>query len=152
MKIYVMLTRRRLAMMLAVLLIGVAITGEICSVVGIRENGRTNRYRVEYISNLGYTLVSDDCIEKRNITIPSEFSDVYNKYNDIQCKAGYDLKPYAGCDVTVYTYLIEGITDSEDERRVNLLVYNGRIIGGDVSSVSINGSMQALNGENNFGG
>ena len=94
----------------------------------------------EYLSSLGYEFEND--AEVKEITIPTEFDDVYNTYNELQKEAGYDLLPYAGEKCEVYTY--ELLNHPFGECRANIIVRRGRIIGGDISSVNIDGFMESL--------
>ena len=48
-----------------------------------------------FISNFGWEIRSEPD-EIREIIIPVEFDDVYNKYNEIQLSQGYDLREYSG--------------------------------------------------------
>ena len=70
----------------------------------------------------------------------------YRNYNELQKKAGFDLSAYKGSKAKVYTYkvLSYGPFKAQDNARLNLIVYNGRIIGGDISTVAINGVMLPL--------
>lgn len=107
-------------------------------------NGKTNAQRVAFIKSLA--LVPDeDNAEKKQITIPETFSAVYSNYNDLQKKSGYDLSAYKGASALVYTYPVGKISqENDDEYYVNLIVYKGRIIGGDICSRNFNGEMLPL--------
>lgn len=79
------------------------------------------------------------------IVIPTEFSDVYQRYNNLQKKQGYDLSAYRGERVTRYTFAVLNFTEYDgspcDNAEAHLLVCGGEIIGGDVCSLSISGRM-----------
>ena len=106
--------------------------------LGIDNSGETYAQRIRFLSKLGYSVgFSDE--ESENIKIPMEFGDVYSKYNELQLKSGTNLLNYRGADCTRYTYFEEG-----SDRRFNLIVYEGRIIGGDVCTVALDGEMTAL--------
>lgn len=83
-------------------------------------------------------------IERTMVTIPSHFDNVYENYNIIQKKAGYDLKKYSGKTVWRYTFRVINLS-SDHEVRANILLFNNRIIGGDVMSTALNGFMYPLN-------
>ena len=53
----------------------------------------------------------------------------------------YDLSNYKGCEVVIYTYNINAPTGYSGECVINIIVYNNRVIGGDVSSVALGGFM-----------
>ncbi|MEG1887847.1 MAG: DUF4830 domain-containing protein, partial [Oscillospiraceae bacterium] len=92
------------------------------------------------ISDCGWKI-DESTLETADIIIPFEFGDVYEKYNQIQKKQGFDLGNYKGENVTRYTYKVLNYPESSDNIRVNLLVLKGRIIGGDVCSLDIEGFM-----------
>ena len=78
---------------------------------------------------------------KTKIKIPTEFSEIYEEYNEKQIKAGFNLKDYKGRQATLYSYPLE---DFGEGVYISLIVCDGRIIGGDVSSVSANGFVLPL--------
>ena len=66
----------------------------------------------------------------RNVTIPMEFNDTYNKYNDLQKKIGLDLSRYKGRTAEEITYELK---NSETKYAV-LLVYENRVIGAHLTN------------------
>ena len=105
----------------------------------------TNDQREEYLTSLGWEFKTN-CDEKQ-VQIPSEFNDVYTRYNEIQKSQGFDLEPYKGQEVTVYTYNITNYAGYENRDCIyaNLIVCNNMLIGGDVCSTSVSdGFMQTL--------
>ena len=105
----------------------------------------TNDQREEYLTSLGWEFKTN-CDEKQ-VQIPSEFNDVYTRYNEIQKSQGFDLEPYKGQEVTVYTYNITNYAGYENRDCIyaNLIVCNNMLTGGDVCSTSVSdGFMQAL--------
>lgn len=103
----------------------------------------TNAQRVTFLKSLGWQ-VDDDPVEVVEVVIPKTFNAVYNNYNAIQKAQGFDLLPYRGTRAKRWTYNVKNYPGATAGVRANLLVYNGRLIGGDVSSVAINGFMQGL--------
>ena len=102
----------------------------------------TNDDRVGYLQSLGYR-VKPECAVAKEVVIPNEFGDVYENYNELQRSAGFDLSSYRGKNVDFYSYKIL----NEDFSRnfyANLLICDGTVIGGDVSSSEINGTMYPL--------
>lgn len=136
---YVTLTRKGIVAAMALLMLAVAVSSRFSAAGMAPQNGKTNAERLNYIKSLGID-VDEECSETAEITLPVKFGDVYTKYNNIQKQAGYDLLPYGGCNVTRYTYL----TADGTGKRVNLLVYKGRIIGGDISDTALDGGMLPL--------
>lgn len=97
--------------------------------------------RRNYVSSLKITL-SDEPPVVQNIVIPSEFSEVYERYNELQKEAGFDLWEYRGEYAVQYSYVATGFAD--DTVKVNLILYKERLIGGDVSSTRLDGFMTGL--------
>lgn len=139
MKLFITLSKRTLCIILAFLVISFIIIGQLFTVKTGRIDGSTNALRLEYISGLGYTA-DETAVAVKEIVIPENFSDVYNKYNRLQQTAGFDLSSYKGDSACVYTYRL---SDSDDTV-INLIVAHNNIIGGDISSVRIDGEMKAL--------
>ncbi len=67
---------------------------------------------------------------------------VYNNYNNLQLEAGYDLSLYKGKDCIMYTYEI--YNHPFGKAFAHIIVYKGEVIGGDISSVNLDGFMTAL--------
>ncbi len=88
------------------------------------------------VKEMGYDDVSETPYEVVEFTIPMEFNEVYTRYNELLKTAGYDLSPYKGKLCKRYTYLIPS-----RNARANILVYEGEIIGGDISSITLDGIM-----------
>ena len=105
--------------------------------------------RLAFITGLGW-IVDEEPIEIRQIAIPQEFDEVYDNYNEIQLSQGYDLTEYAGRSAKRWTYVIRNYPDvsaDEDYIRINLLVCDGKIIGGDVCSIRLDGFMHSFEKE-----
>lgn len=108
-----------------------------------------NKERLQFISQFGWE-VSDEPEEVCEIIIPQEFDDVYNNYNELQLKQDCDLRDYAGLRVKRWTYIIKnypGYSETDTCVRINLLIYNGIVIGGDVSSTELSGFMHTFRKE-----
>ena len=74
--------------------------------------------------------------------IPVEFDDVYEEYNALQRKQGFDLRKYRAHNVKRYTYELAG--DTAVPLNAELLVENGVIIGADIVSPVAGGFQGAL--------
>lgn len=116
------------------LLEGVLITGADAADI------RNADARLEYLSELGIE-VDTASLEQTEVQIPCTFGSVYEKYNELQKSAGFNLADYKGVSAIKYTYRV---LETSDEVYVNLLCYKGRVIGGDVSSRQLNGFMLPL--------
>ena len=102
----------------------------------------TNEERVAYLQSLGWEVEQTPILEQE-ITLPKEFPDVLNQYNELQRQQGFDLEEYAGKKLTLYTYRITNHPDAE-EADASLYVYRSTLVGGDVHSTSFTGFMTAL--------
>lgn len=80
---------------------------------------------------------------KEYITIPSEFNDVYEKYNSLQIQQGFNLESYKGKEAERRTYDVTNAVKAS-ELKVNLIIYESRVIAGDLCTVSLDGAMTAL--------
>ena len=146
MKIYITFTKKMLFCVFCIIVISICLISRYYEVLGAtQENGDTHKKRLDYLSNLGCEII-DEQAQSKKITIPSEFSDVYKTYNKLQKSSGYDLSQFKGEGCIVYTYRVKRFADFSDKdfANANLIVYNGRIIGGDISSSKINGKMYPL--------
>lgn len=106
-----------------------------------------NEQRIAFLEGFGWA-VSPEPIEIVEVIIPSEFSEVYQNYNDIQKLQGYDLMKFRAKRVKRYTYEVTNYpsdTGSPRENvRANMLVYDGRVIGGDICSTELAGFMHGF--------
>lgn len=105
--------------------------------------------RLAFISHYGWEVDKDE-VEIQEIVIPDVFDDVYNNYNEIQLEQGFDLTKYAGQRVKRWTYVVRNYPDTSPEDdfiRLNLLISDGVIIGGDVCSVKLDGFMHEFDKE-----
>lgn len=100
-----------------------------------------------FLASLGYDF-SQNHTEK-TFFLPNSFDLVYNNYNGIQKEAGFDLLPYRGKRCIMYTYEI--YNHPFGKCRANIIVCQSQIIGGDISSVSLDGFMTGLVPKNSGG-
>ena len=99
--------------------------------------------RVSFAKSLGYTVdVSSESAQ--TVIIPVEFDSVYTTYNKLQLEAGFDLEGYKGKTAVIYTYEITNYGDSSDVVYMHFIVFDGKLIGGDICSARLNGFMHGL--------
>lgn len=98
-----------------------------------------------FVSQYGWE-VNEEPVEVQEVIIPQEFDDTYTAYNEIQKAQGFDLTVYAGLRAKRWTYTVENYTgyENKDCIHVNILVYDGLVIGGDVCSVELDGFMHGF--------
>ncbi|MBR5155199.1 MAG: DUF4830 domain-containing protein [Clostridia bacterium] len=105
----------------------------------------TNRMIVDYVGNLGW-VINPSPAEISHLTIPDEFDMVYETYNAVQKKSGFDLTEFKGKKVTRYTYQVQNHVESDkSDVYLGILVYEKRIIAGDISSTDMNGFLHGIN-------
>ena len=100
---------------------------------------------LDFISSFGWEVINEPD-DVREVIIPVEFDDVYKNYNEIQISQGYDLEKYAGERVKKWSFTITNYPEYEecDYIKINILVFEGKVIGGDVCSVKLDGFMHGF--------
>ena len=99
-----------------------------------------NDARVAFLKGFGWE-VSTSPTESSQVRIPSESSDVFDRYNALQKSQGYDLSQYAGKTVMRYVYQVHNYPGATEPVYATLLVYKNQIIGGDVTDTAANGKI-----------
>lgn len=133
-----------LCMVLLIAFVGQYQTTQTSS--GISLVATNEQERLAFISAFGWE-VDTDSVEIQEIVIPDVFDDVYKNYNQIQLDQGFDLTKYAGQRIKRWTYVVKNYPDTspeDDYIRLNLLISDGIIIGGDVCSVKLDGFMHGF--------
>ena len=87
---------------------------------------------------MGYT-VTPEAVLVEQVTIPETFDSKYEQYNEMQKPAGFDLSAHSGKTVDKYTFKVLNYEDVDEEVVANLLVLDGQVIGGDISSTTLGG-------------
>ena len=106
--------------------------------------GETNGERLAFLAGYGWEA-EEEPVELREVVIPDEFDDVYLRYNEVQKAQGMDLLPYAGKTCSQWIYNVTNYP-SEETVHASILVLDGKIIGGDLSSTEIDGFLCAFDG------
>jgi len=104
---------------------------------------RTNDQRLEYIASFGW-IVEPEPVEIMEVIIPTIFDELYEEYNALQTPLGYDLSRHMGRRTKRYTYVVTNYPGIDQDVRLNLLVRDNRVIGGDVYSLGDNAFMHGL--------
>lgn len=82
---------------------------------------------------------------ERFATIPDPLDAVYTEYNRLQTVCGFDLSKYCGKRVVCYSYPVLNFPyPTEEPVFVNLLIYEGKLIGGDCMTTALDGFMLPL--------
>ncbi len=103
---------------------------------------------LEFISDYGWEVMPEPD-DVREVVIPAEFDEVYNNYNEIQLAQGYDLEKYAGERVKKWSFTVTNYPGHEEQDyiKINILVFDAHVIGGDVCSVKLDGFMHGFSVE-----
>ncbi|MVB10979.1 hypothetical protein CAFE_16810 [Caprobacter fermentans] len=105
----------------------------------------TNEERIAFFKQFGWE-VKPQSVSDGEVTIPQTFDDVYTKYNNIQQEQGLDLTPYAGKTCKQWVYEITNFPEQEIMRGT-LLVYDGKVVGGDLCTPALDGFMTGFDGQ-----
>ena len=81
---------------------------------------------------------------EQTTVLPEQFDDTFIAYNAIQLKQNCDLTKFAGKNVTVYTVPITNYTETTDTVLATVIVYKGKVIGGDLHAAAMDGFMLPL--------
>ncbi len=96
-----------------------------------------------FLSSLGWECDIANLTEQK-AQLPEQFDETFIAYNAIQLKQNCDLTPYAGKTVIVYTVPLTNYTDTSDTVLATVIVYKGRVIGGDIHAAAMDGFMHGL--------
>ena len=107
-------------------------------------DGSTAEQRIAYIKSFGWEVgIAPTSIKE--IRIPANFDEAYEQYNAIQKEQGFDLRKYRACFAHKYTYDILNYNEpSTVPICANLIIYDGKIIGADISSSEADGLVTVL--------
>ena len=92
----------------------------------------------KFLGQFGW-VVDAGSVETREVTIPAQFDKVFAGYNELQKSQGLDLSKYKKKTVTRHTFTVTDYPDYDGTVYANVLVYRGRVIGGDICSADVNG-------------
>jgi len=111
------------------------------------KNIKTNDERINFLKQFGWE-VNPEPVETVEIIIPGEFDAIYKKYNDVQRAQSLNLEKYRNKTVKRYTYEITEYPQYNGTVYANLLIYNEKIVGGDICSAELNGFMHGFDRNN----
>ena len=94
---------------------------------------RSNEERITYLKDLGWDVLETPATVEE-LMIPEEFDESYTDYLALQEQQGFDLNKYTGKRIKRYLYDITNYTDPNVKVRAALLVYKGKIIGGQLQA------------------
>lgn len=108
-----------------------------------KMQGKTQEQRIAFLESFGWEVEAEES-EIVEVVVPKEFDDVMKQYNELQKKQGCNLEKYAGKRCKRYTYVITNYPGQTEHIRANILIYNGKIIGGDICSLELEGFMHGF--------
>ena len=100
-----------------------------------------NDARVKFLTDFGWEVTTSP-VESSQVKIPSETTEVFDRYNALQKSQGYDLSQYAGKKVMRYVYKIGNYPGATEPVYATLLVYKNQVIGGDVTDTAAKGHIR----------
>ena len=107
-------------------------------------NVKSEKNRVAYLAQYGWEVESpaeSEC----EVMIPRTFSTVFEDYNTLQKRQGFDLSQFCGKEVRMYTYRVTNAPEEfGDEVLAVLYVLNNRVVGGDIHSTALDGKMTGI--------
>lgn len=106
-------------------------------------SANANDGRVAFLEGHGWT-VSNAPVESGQVRIPQPGNQVFDRYNQLQLSQGYDLSSFAGKTALRYVYKVNNYPDATDPVYATLLVYDGQIIGGDITDTSAKGAVRGF--------
>lgn len=106
----------------------------------INYKAETAAERKAFLSQFGWKI-SEDPVEVSEVIIPENFDDGYTEYAEMNKAQGLDLEPFKGMRAKRWTYTVYNYPGLENTESVqaNILVFDGRVIGGDICSLEQGG-------------
>ncbi|HCC34932.1 MAG TPA: DUF4830 domain-containing protein [Ruminococcaceae bacterium] len=142
------LTRRKIVIAAAAVVLLIAVISSSIIIGASQLSGEkgfsaaTDEQRRAFLARFGWEVESTPLMQN-TVIIPSEFDEVYSPYNEMQLEQGFDLTPYKGQTVSRYCYAVLNYPGA-DPVMANLLVFEGKIIGGDIDSPALGGFMHGF--------
>lgn len=99
-----------------------------------------------FLSQFGW-IVDENSVTEESVKIPAQFDSVFAGYNELQRQQGLDLSRYKRKKVTHYKYVVNNYEGYDGKVWANLLVYRGRVIGGDICSADPDGFVKGFDGK-----
>ncbi len=102
--------------------------------------------RTAFLSQFGWKI-SEDPVEISEVIIPQNFDTGYTEYAEMNKAQGLDLELYKGMRAKRWTYDVlnyPGLENKTGTVQANLLIYDGKVIGGDICSLENGGFIQGF--------
>ena len=95
-----------------------------------------------YLAELGWSVEGEPVRDQ--VALPEAFDGQYEDFLRLQEAGGFDLRPLAGSVVTRYTFTLTNYPTGEAGILADVMVLEGRIVGGDIRSPALDGFMEPL--------
>ena len=128
MKLYMIFTRKGLAVILALTVLALIVVGQFSSVNKSYADGSTHQKRMEFLSYYKIS-VNETAVLVKETRLPQKASGNFLEYDKITLKGGFNLTDFCGKTVTIYSYEMT----SSPEKTVNLILCNNKIIAGNIT-------------------
>lgn len=89
----------------------------------------------------------EEKVYEKLVVIPSQFSDTYEEYNDLQLSQGLDLSMYKGKECTLSVYSLKNYTIDYEKAYLTILSVDDTVIGGHISTCLHDSEMYTFYGE-----
>ncbi len=109
----------------------------------VAPSASSNDGRVKFLTDFGWEVTTSPT-ESSQVKIPTESSQVFDRYNALQKGQGYDLTKFAGKNVMRYVYKINNYPGATEPVYATVLVYKNQIIGGDVTDTAAKGHIRGF--------
>lgn len=103
----------------------------------------SNEDRIAFLGAYGWE-VSTEPVEVKEVLIPEEWTDVYEKYNELQTAQGLDLSKYKGCRAKLWCYSVSNHPNATENVLAHLIIYDNRVIAGDIANTTLDGFMHGF--------
>ncbi len=104
--------------------------------------------RLAFLNQFGWQCEPEP-VSVREVIIPAKFNEVYEEYNRLQKTQGFDLQSLSGRRVKLWTYKVTNYPGEVSDVVANVLVLNGKVVGGDISSTLLDGFTHGFDPEQN---
>ena len=106
-------------------------------------SAETNDGRIAFLARYGWN-VNAEPVQTMPVTIPDRDSEAFSRYNALQKSQGFDLTALAGKKAVRYVYEILNYPDATQPVYATIFVYDGKVVGGDVTDSSPGGKMHGF--------
>ena len=103
----------------------------------------SNDQRIQFLKDFGWDVTTSPA-ESGRVKIPTETTEVFDRYNALQKSQGYDLSQYAGKTVMRYVYRVNNYPGATEPVYATLLIHKNKVIGGDITDTTSGGHIRPL--------